>query len=40
MAGFQRTYVSQVERRVMNITLDNLQKIAVVLDVPVARLLA
>lgn len=26
--GFHRTYVSQVERAVTNITLDNLQKLA------------
>lgn len=31
--GFHRTYISQVERAVTNITLDNLQKIATVLDV-------
>lgn len=38
LAGFHRTYVSQVERRVTNITADNLQRLADVLSVPVARL--
>jgi transcriptional regulator with XRE-family HTH domain len=38
MAGFHRTYVSQVERRVANATIDNVQKLADVLDVPVAQL--
>lgn len=37
--GFHRTYISQVERAVTNITLDNLQKIAIVLDVEPADLL-
>lgn len=40
LAGFHRTYVSQVERRVANVTLDNIQRLAVVLDVPVAELFA
>lgn len=38
MAGFHRTYVSQVERRVTNPTTDNVQKLADTLSVPVARL--
>lgn len=38
MAGFHRTYVSQVERRVANATIDNVQKLADVLTVPVAKL--
>lgn len=38
MAGFHRTYVSQVERRVANATADNIQRLANVLKVPVARL--
>lgn len=38
MAGFHRTYVSQVERRVANTTADNIQRLAEVLSVPVARL--
>jgi transcriptional regulator with XRE-family HTH domain len=37
-AGFHRTYVSQVERCVANTTTDNIQKLADVLAVPVARL--
>ena len=36
MAGFHRTYVSQVERRVANTTADNIQRLAEVLSVPVA----
>lgn len=38
MAGFHRTYVSQVERQVTNASADNIQKLADVLGVPVARL--
>ena len=38
MAGFHRTYVSQVERRLANVTVDNVQKLADVLSVPVTRL--
>lgn len=38
LAGFHRTYVSQVERRVANATTDNIQKLADTLQVPVARL--
>jgi len=38
LAGFHRTYVSQVERRVANATTDNIQKLADTLSVPVARL--
>ena len=38
MAGFHRTYVSQVERRVANATVDNVQKLADTLDVSVQRL--
>lgn len=37
--GFHRTYISQVERAVTNITLDNLQRIAMVLEVEPAELL-
>ena len=37
-AGFHRTYVSQVERRLANATIDNVQKLADVLSVPVTRL--
>lgn len=38
LAGFHRTYVSQVERRVANATTDNIQKLADTLSVPVASL--
>lgn len=38
--GFHRTYISQVERAVTNITLDNLQKIADALQVDPSTLLA
>ena len=38
MAGFHRTYVSQVERSVANATTDNIQKLADVLCVSVSRL--
>ncbi|BDT72770.1 hypothetical protein os4_23150 [Comamonadaceae bacterium OS-4] len=37
--GLHRTYVSHVERQVANVTIDNLQKLADALGVPVARLL-
>lgn len=39
MGGFHRTYVSHVERQLANVTIDNIQKLAEVLGVPVARLL-
>jgi len=38
-AGFHRTYVSQVERCVSNISLDNLQKLADILQVEIWELL-
>ncbi|MYZ51217.1 helix-turn-helix transcriptional regulator [Malikia spinosa] len=38
-AGLHRTFVAHVERRVRNISLDNLEKLAVALGVPVASLL-
>jgi transcriptional regulator with XRE-family HTH domain len=37
-AGFHRTYVSQIERQVANASLDNIQKLADFLQVPVATL--
>lgn len=37
-AGFHRTYVSQVERCATNVATDNIQKLADVLNVSVARL--
>lgn len=39
LAGFHRTYVSQVERGVANITLDNIEKLAIALNVRPAALL-
>lgn len=39
-AGFHRTYVSQVERSVANVTVDGLDRLAIALGVPVARLLS
>ena len=39
LAGFHRTYVSQVERGVANITLDNIEKLAYALNVKPAALL-
>lgn len=38
MAGFHRTYMSQVERCIANPTVDNVQKIADVLAVPITKL--
>jgi len=40
VCGFHRTYISQVERAVTNITLDNLQKLAEALGEEPAALLA
>jgi transcriptional regulator with XRE-family HTH domain len=39
LAGFHRTYVSQVERCLKNVSLDNVQRLADVLEVPVDQLL-
>ncbi|WP_434718152.1 helix-turn-helix transcriptional regulator [Paraburkholderia sp. A1BS-2L] len=38
--GFHRTYISQVERGATNITIDNLQKIAAVLEIDAKDLLS
>jgi transcriptional regulator with XRE-family HTH domain len=38
LAGFHRTYVSQVERCVTNASVDNVERLAKVLDVPISRL--
>ena len=38
LAGFHRTYLSQIERCVVNVSVDNVEKIANQLGVPVARL--
>lgn len=39
LAGFHRTYVSQVERAVQNISLDNVEKLAKVLEIDAGVLL-
>jgi len=39
LAGLHRTYVSHVERRLSNVTLDNLERLAAVLAVPPFALL-
>ncbi|WP_122821402.1 helix-turn-helix domain-containing protein [Burkholderia pseudomallei] len=39
LCGFHRTYVSQVERSVTNVSLDNLQRIAEALEVDPSALL-
>jgi transcriptional regulator with XRE-family HTH domain len=39
VAGLDRTFVAHVERLKRNISLDNLEKLAVALEVPVADLL-
>jgi transcriptional regulator with XRE-family HTH domain len=38
-AGLHRTFVAHVERETRNISLDNLERLALALGVPVARLL-
>ena len=38
IAGFHRSYISQVERGLVNVTVDNIQRVADSLSVPVARL--
>lgn len=39
LAGFHRTYVSQIERCSTNVSLENLQKVADVLEIEVWQLL-
>lgn len=39
-AGFHRTYVGQIERQLVNLTLDNLAILAHALDVPASALLS
>lgn len=38
-AGLDRTFIAHVERLRRNISLDNIEKIAVALDVPIHELL-
>mgnify|MGYP003383591856 CR=1 FL=1 len=38
-AGLHRTFIAHVERQVRNISLDNIEKIAIALGVPVFELL-
>lgn len=40
LAGFHRTYVSQLERCVTNISVDGLERLADALDVDITALLA
>lgn len=39
VAGFHRTYISQLERRVTNVSIDGLERIALALGVDVLELL-
>lgn len=39
LAGFHRTYVSQVERGVTNVSIDNIEKLAKTLNVDAAEML-
>lgn len=39
LADFHRTYVSQLERQVTNISIDGLERLAKALDIDVAELL-
>jgi transcriptional regulator with XRE-family HTH domain len=38
-SGLDRSFIAHVERQSRNISLDNLEKLAIALEVPVARLL-
>jgi transcriptional regulator with XRE-family HTH domain len=40
MAGFHRTFVSQVEREMNNISVDNIERLAEALGVDILELLA
>jgi transcriptional regulator with XRE-family HTH domain len=40
LASLHRTYVGSVERRERNVSLDNIERLAIALDVDVADLLA
>lgn len=37
-AGFHRTFIGHVERHARNISLDNIERVAAALQVPVQRL--
>ncbi|MFM0160775.1 helix-turn-helix transcriptional regulator [Paraburkholderia sediminicola] len=39
-SGLDRTFVSQVERARVNVSLDNIERISIALDVPASVLLA
>ncbi len=39
LAGLHRTYISSVEREGRNVTIDNMEQIAIALDVPLYCLL-
>ncbi|NTW87979.1 MAG: helix-turn-helix transcriptional regulator [Desulfobulbaceae bacterium] len=39
LADFHRTYISQLERQVTNITIDGLERLASALDVDITELL-
>lgn len=39
-AGLDRTFISQVERARVNVSLDNIERIATALDVPASMLLS
>lgn len=38
-AGLHRTFVAHVERQARNISLDNIERLAIALNVPVSELL-
>lgn len=38
-AGLHRTFVAHVERQAQNISLDNIERLAIALNVPVGELL-
>ena len=40
LANFHRTYVSQLERRITNVSIDGLERLANALNVDIAMLLA
>lgn len=38
-AGFHRTYIGMIERAERNITLGNIERISIALDIPITKLL-